>query len=109
MEFFLSPFLITGLVGLLLTALAFWVTWTASPIKRVALLSFLLATTVTPTIVVHHAIAVAPATWVLVVSPFAPMYGWTYGLLFGLLPICFVWMAIGSIWLAMGVGQPQKS
>src|SRR2546423_1189656 len=83
-EFFLPPFLITWLVGLLLTALAFWLTRNASPIKRIALLSFLLAATVTPSIVLQHTTGILPAILVLVTSPFVPMYGWTYSLLFGL-------------------------
>jgi hypothetical protein len=110
MVFAWQAFLIAWPVGLIVTAVAFRLTRHVLPSRRRLFLSFLLAATLTPSIVVHpHSPGIVPAVHVLVVAPFAPMYGWTYSLLFGALPILVVWTAIGLIWLAAGAGHPQKS
>ena len=89
---------IAWLIGGALAAVAFWLNRNASPAKRIAMCSCVLALAFTPSIVIHHTSVIVPAIVVLGVSPFEPMYGWRYSLMFGVLLIFIAWMVIASVW-----------
>ena len=94
----ITAFLITWAIGGILAALAFWLTRRVSRVRRIPICSFIVAVAFTPSVVLQHTSAVLPAALILGFSPFEPMYGWSYGLMFGALPIAIVWGLIASIW-----------
>jgi hypothetical protein len=94
----ITAFSITWAIGGVLAALAFWLTRRMSRVRRVLICSFIFAVAFTPSVVVQHTSAVLPAVLIFGFSPFEPMYGWSYGLMFGALPIGIVWALVSSIW-----------
>jgi len=94
-------FLIAWVVGGVLFALAYRRTRYASRRKRVIVCSLILAAAFTPSIVIHHALELAPAIYILIVSPFTPAYGVSYGALLGAVPIAIAWAAITGVWFAV--------
>jgi uncharacterized membrane protein YjjP (DUF1212 family) len=94
-------FLVSWIIGAGLFVLARKVNAKAPQRKRVIICALVLAAAFTPSIVLQHASAILPAIVVLVMSPFVPAYGWTYGLVFGALPIGIAWLAIALIWVGV--------
>src|SRR5262245_2898609 len=94
-------FLIAWVVGGILFALAYRLTRNVSKRKRVIVCSSILAVAFTPSIVIHHSLELAPAIHILMVAPFAPMYGVSYGALLGAVPIAIGWAAIVGVWFAV--------
>ena len=92
-------FLMVWAIGAGLFVLARKVTAHAPQPKRVTICALVLAAAFTPSIVLQHTSAILPAIVVLVMSPFIPMYGWSYALLYGALPIAIVCLAIALGWL----------
>jgi hypothetical protein len=92
-------FLIAWTAGGSLFALAFRLLRDAPPFKRILLCSLILAVAFTPSVAIAHAIAIVPAVHILVVSPF--VYGPSYAVLLGALPIAVAWGAIAGVWMAV--------
>lgn len=77
--------------------------WTrnSSRLKRILICSLVLATALTPSLVIAHSAALAPAVFILVRSPFVPPAGLSYAALLGALPIIVVWLVIAAIWAGL--------
>jgi hypothetical protein len=90
-------FLVTWLVGAVLTALTFWLSRTLPRRRSATIRALVLAVFFTPSIVVAFfyggGVSPAPAILVLAMAP-----SWTYALLLGALPIALVWAAL-RLWL----------
>lgn len=68
--------------------------------KRILTCAFVLAAALTPSIIIAHGLALAPALFILLMSPFVPPAGLAYAALLGALPITVVWLVIAAIWAA---------
>jgi hypothetical protein len=83
-------------------------TSTSSKSKRILICALVLAVAFTPSVVIAHGLALAPAVFILAMAPFVPPAGVVYGALFGALPIAIVWLAIAAVWVA-AERRPQIS
>lgn len=84
--------------GAVALALALKLTRKSSRRVRILVCALLLAIGFTPSIVVAHGIALAPAILVLVVAPFVPPAGPSYAALLGALPIAVAWLLTSAVW-----------
>ena len=98
----ITVWVLTWATGAGFTALAFFLTRKMDRVGRILIRSVVLALAFTPSIVLQHTSAALPAILIAVLSPFEPMYGWSYGLLFGALPIIIVWAVVASVWILAG-------
>ena len=91
--------LIAWAVGGALFVVTLMVTRRTSATKRVLVCSLILAVALTPSILVGTGMAVVPALFILIVSPFSPEHGFGYAALLGAVPIVVTWSVIATAWL----------
>ena len=103
-------FLAAWLCGAVAFVLTERLTRNSSRRRRIAICALVLALALTPSIVIAHGIAFAPAAFILVMAPFVPPAGLVYAALLGALPIIIVWLVIAAVWAAiMADGSSAQS
>jgi hypothetical protein len=94
----LALFAAAWIAGAVAFPIAAKLTSTSSKSGRILICALVLAVAFTPSVIIAHGLALAPAVFILAMAPFVPPAGVVYGALLGALPIAVVWLAIAAVW-----------